>query len=103
MSYVAPLLISAALVAPFIGLQWANRREFQEDFPVVLFTFMTVHSLAIVFVLTPALRRLHAARSIGALGFGHWAGLLLGAVLVYAYTAVVMDQLPCFLGVPNCD
>lgn len=102
-AFVAPLLISATLVAPFIVLQWVNRRTFHEDFPFVLFTFMSLHSLFIALLLTPALRRLRAERTLRALKLGHWAGLLLGAFLVYAYADVVIDQLPCFLGVPNCD
>ena len=102
-SFVAALLISSTLVAPFIVLQWVNRRTFHEDFPFVLFTFMSLHSLFIVLLLTPALRRLRVEGSLGALKLGHWAGLLLCAVLAFAYVDVVIDQLPCFLGVPNCD
>ncbi len=101
--FVAPLLITAALVAPFIVLQWSNRRTIHEEFPFVLFTFMSLHSLFIVLSLTPVLRRLRAQGSLRALKLGHWAGLLLGAFLVFLYADVVMDQLPCFLGVPNCD
>jgi len=37
------------------------------------------------------------------LGLGHWTGLLLGVSLTFVYANVVIDQLPCFLGVPNCD
>jgi hypothetical protein len=99
----ASLLISATLVAPFVVLQLVNRRIFHEDFPLVLFTFMSLHSLFIVLLLTPALRRLRAESSLRALGIGHWFGLLLGIFLVFIYANVVIDQLPCFLGVPNCD
>jgi hypothetical protein len=88
---------------PFFVLQVVNRRAFHEELPFVLFTFMFAHALLIAFALTPTLRCLHAERSLGALRLGHWAGLLAGAVLVYAYAGVVSDQLPCFLGVPNCD
>lgn len=102
-SFGASLLICTSLVAPFIVLQLVNRRTFHEDFPYVLFTFMSLHSLFIVLLLTPALRRLQAERSLRALGPRHWAGLLLGVFLVYVYANVVIDQLPCFLGVPNCD
>jgi hypothetical protein len=102
-SFRALLLISATLVAPFIVLELVNRRTYHEDFPFVLFTFMSLHSLFIVLLLTPALRRLRAERSLRALGLGHWAGLLLGIFLVIVYANVVIDQLPCFLGVPNCD
>jgi len=102
-SFVTSLLISSTLVAPFIVLQWVNRRAFHEGFPFVLFTFMSLHALFIVLSLTPALRHLRAERSFRALKLGHWAGLLLGAFLGYVYANVVVDQLPCFLGVLNCD
>ncbi len=103
-SFLVPLLvISAALVVPFAVLEVVNRRAFQEAFPFLLFTFMSLHALLIALALTPALRCLQAARSLRALTPGHWAGLLLGAVLLYGFVAVVLDQLPCFLGVPNCD
>jgi drug/metabolite transporter (DMT)-like permease len=101
--FVASLLISATWVAPFIVLQWVNRKTFHEGFPFLLFTFMSLHSLFIVLLLTPALQRLRTERSLRALKPGHWAGLLLGVFLAYVYVNVVIDQLPCFLGVPNCD
>ena len=102
-SFVTSLLISSTLVAPFVVLQLVNRRSFQEEFPYVLFTFMSLHSLLIVLLLTPALRRLRAERKLRALQLGHWAGLALSAVLAFAYANLIIDQLPCFLGVPNCD
>ena len=102
-SFVTALLISSTLVAPFIVLQWVNRRVFHEDFPFVLFTFMSLHSLFIVLLLTPTLRRLRSERDLRALKLGHWTGLVLSTFLVIVYANVVLDQLPCFLGVPNCD
>jgi len=73
-SFLTSLLISSFLVAPFIVLS-----------------------------LTPALRRLRAERDFRALKLGHWAGLALSCFLMFVYANVVIDQLPCFLGVPNCD
>lgn len=102
-SFGASLLISAALVTPFVVLELINHRTFHEGFPYALFAFMWLHSLVIVLLLTPALRRLRAEKSFRALGLGHWTGVLLGVVLVFVYVNVVIDQLPCFLGVPNCD
>ncbi len=100
---VASLLISAIFVVPFVVLQLVNRRTFEENFPFMLFTFMSLNSLLVVLLLTPALRRFRAARSLRALKLTHWAGLLLGVFLGSVYAGVVIDQLPCFLGVPNCD
>jgi len=74
-----------------------------EEFPFALFTFMLLHSLLIVLSLTPALRNIRAQRSLRSMTLGHWAGLVLGIVLTYAYADVVVDQFPCFLGRPNCD
>ena len=102
-SFVSSLLVSATLVAPFIVLQWVNRRTLREDFPFVLFTFMSLNALFIVLSLTPALRHLRAERSLRGLKPGPRAGLILGALLGLAFANLVIDQLPCFLGVPNCD
>jgi len=102
-SFGTSLLISSTLVAPFIVLQLVNRRAFHEELPFVLFTFMSLHSLLIVLLVTPALRCLRSERRLRALTLGHWAGLALSAFLTVAYVNVVIDQLPCFLGVPNCD
>jgi hypothetical protein len=102
-SLAAPLAVSAALVAPFIVLEWANRRTAAEAFPVGLFLLMSLHALVIVLSVTPALRRFHAEKSLNTLTAGHWAGLLLGVLLGLVYALMVLDQLPCFLGVPNCD
>ena len=102
-SFGASLLMSATLVAPFIVMQSVNRSTPGEELPFALFTFMSLNALLIVLLLTPPLRHLQAERSLRALGFAHWAGLSLGIVLVFVYANVVVDQLPCFLGVPNCD
>lgn len=102
-SFAASLGLSAVLVVPLFVLEWWNRREFHEEFPLELFTFMSVHSLLIVLSAAPAVRRLRSERDLRALAFGHWAGLVLSAFLAFVYVGVVVDQLPCFLGVPNCD
>jgi hypothetical protein len=102
-SLVTSLLISSTLVVPFVVLQVVNRRAFPEAFPFVLFIFMSLHSLLIVLSLMPALRRFRSARKLSALTLGHWAGLVVSVILVLIYANVIIDQLPCFLGVPNCD
>lgn len=102
-SVVVPSLVSIALVAPFIAFQLINRRAFHKGFPFLLFAFMFLHSLLIVVSVTPALRRLRMERSLRTLGPGHWLGLLLGVFLIAVYANVIIDQLPCFFGVPNCD
>jgi hypothetical protein len=102
-TFVVPLLVSASLVAPFIILEWVNRSATAPEFPVALFVFMALHSLLMVFALAPTVRRVLAARSITELTPAHWGGILFGALLIVLYAAAIIDQWPCFMGVPNCD
>lgn len=97
------LFAGVVLVAPFAVLELVNRRAYHEEFPFTLFALMSLHSLLIVLLLTVALRRLRTDGSLRALGPGHWAGIFFGVLLIVVYANVVMDQFPCFLGVPNCD
>lgn len=97
------LLISSVLVVPFLVLEWVNRRASFSELPLGLFAYMAVHALLIVLLLTPPLRGLVTNARLRALNPGHWAGLVLGSVLAVAYVGLLIDQFPCFLGVPNCD
>lgn len=100
---ITALLLGSILVAPFIVLELLSRRTFHEAFPLLLFTFMSVHALSIGLLLTPPLLRLQANRNLRTLRMGYWVLLLLAVFLGYVYVNVVIDQLPCFLGVPICD
>ena len=97
------LLVSAALVAPFMVLEWVNRTPVSPEFPIALFVFMSLHASLMVFALTPALRRFRIERTIAGLNPRHWGGLVVAVVLAVLYVFAVVDQWPCFLGAPNCD
>jgi len=100
---VVTLLASTALVVPFLALELIARRACAEEFPTVLFVFLSIHAFLIVVTLVPALRQLCAKRGISNLGPGGWAGLIIGLLLVLVYVNLLIDQWPCFIGVPNCD
>lgn len=97
-----PALVSSTLVLPFAILEVMNRRGFQEGFPVALFGLLWLLPFSFVLILTPIVRDLTARRSDLA------PRLLLprAALLIFIawfWVSVTADQLPCFLGVPNCD
>jgi hypothetical protein len=98
-----PAIISSALVLPFMILELVNRRGFHEDFPIVLFGLMWLLPVAFILILTPIVRNVRSGNGV-MLGP---MGLSLGAVfLIYIaclWVALILDQMPCFLGVPNCD
>ena len=98
-----PALIALALVLPFIFLEAINTRGYPQGFPVVLFAVLWLLSMAFVLVVMTIVRNARAGRGI----FASPATLLLGvaglALIASVWGSIVADQLPCFLGVPNCD
>ena len=85
---VVPAVAAFALVLPFVLLEAVNRGV-DRNFPVVLFALMWLLASAFVAILMrPSRWWLRAALLIPIAAF--WVGL-------------VVDQMPCFLGVPNCD
>lgn len=101
----AGFVLGAALVlvGPFALLEIINAPATWGGFPTLLFLFMLGHAAIMVWLLAPVVRRVFQARGLEALGALHWTGAAVGMVLACAFAGVVMDQMPCFMGVPNCD
>ena len=96
-------IISSALVVPFTTLELVNRWRYHEGFPFPLFALMWLCPFLFIIVLGPMLRIVTAGvRDKSAL-----LGLALkGALLcltAWLWIGLVLDQVPCFLGVPLCD
>lgn len=81
---VAPVA-GALVVLPFVVLELINRPP-QVPFPFALFGFMwLLGSLAILIAGRKAER------------------VALAAIIVLLLAVIAFDQMPCFLGAPNCD
>ena len=99
----SPALISFLLVLPFMILEMVNRRNFNEGFPFPLFIFMWV--LPVIFFLTgmPIVLSIRAGNRL----FGNPVILLIRVVVLsfiaWMWISVLTDQMPYFLGIPNCD
>jgi hypothetical protein len=93
-----PALSGLAAIVPFVLMELINRRAFHEGFPVTLFVTLWLLAFAIVALLRPVLSRAASITAAGITG-----RLLLTGLLAYAWGAILLDQLPCFLGIPNCD
>ena len=86
--FVVPVVVALGLVLPFVLLEAVNRGV-DRNFPVVLFALMWMLAAAFVAILMrPSRPLLRVVLLIPIAAF--WVGL-------------VVDQMPCFLGVPNCD
>jgi hypothetical protein len=98
-----PALISLLVVLPFMLLELASRREFHEAFPLALFALMWLLGLVFLLILMPLVRSLRA----GERGRLELAGVLVRVAMLgliaWLWVNILLDQLPCFLGVPFCD
>jgi hypothetical protein len=94
----SPAIISALLVLPFMILELVNTRNFNETFPIPLFGILWLLPTIFIFTLTPIGQNVRAGNSLALL---IRVALLLAIAILWG--GIVADQLPCFMGVPNCD
>ena len=97
---VAPVVLSACAVAPLLFLEVRNNVTSRRgaDY-VVLFGLLWVVSLAVGLTA----RRVARAVREGDLRYGTLVRMTVLVVLVGVWFSIVNDQMPCFLGTPNCD
>jgi hypothetical protein len=98
-----PAIVASLVVLPFVILEAINTRGFSEGFPLALFVVMWLLPAAFTAVLTPILRRLRAGGRVAAHPGALVPRVLLLILIAWFWLSLVIDQLPCFLGVPNCD
>ncbi|HVF47626.1 MAG TPA: hypothetical protein VNA17_08685 [Pyrinomonadaceae bacterium] len=98
----AATLGGLALTVPFLVLQLMNKPPL-ENIPVVLFVVLWLLSTIFIATLLPIVKGL---RSEGGMRTHPAAIILSGIVLIIVtamWSGIIVDQMPCFLGVPNCD
>ncbi|MCA1590746.1 MAG: hypothetical protein LC730_01190 [Acidobacteria bacterium] len=99
----AATLAGLLLVVPFIILQAVNRKDMHESFPFALFVVMWLLATLFTAILIPIARILFSKNSFKL----HPAALTLGfsvlLIIALMLGGLLVDQMPCFLGVPNCD
>jgi hypothetical protein len=93
-------IIGTLVVLPFMLLELFNRRNFSAEFPFPLFLVMWLLSASFVFVVTPPVR--NRAQRVNE-GVRVLPRVVLVAAIAWMWLGLVADQMPCFLGVPNCD
>ena len=98
-----PAIISSLLLLPLLILELINQPGFQEAFPIYLFVILWLLPVIFTFTLISLMYNLRGGQSIkdNLTGF-----LLKVAIIILAaglWVAIILDQMPCFLGIPNCD
>jgi hypothetical protein len=102
-SMKAPALISTLLVLPFLILELVNHHGFNEGFPAALFALLWLLPLAFILLLLPIVRQRSPGPKTSANRLRLWSRIAVMGFIVWAWVSLVVDQMPCFLGIPNCD
>ena len=97
-----PFLVSFLLVIPLMAMEYINRRGFGEEFPVALFVTLWMLPLLFMLLLMPLVKNIRSGNKINVTPrlFAR-ASLLI--FIAWFCIMILIDQMPCFLGVPNCD
>lgn len=101
----AAALVGLILVLPFVILEALNNTITRQNAPglAVLFGLLWVLPTAFIVILMPIVRTARAGTSILANPLSLLFRVAFLSLIVMMWTGIVNDQLPCFLGVPNCD
>jgi hypothetical protein len=96
-------LTSSVLIAPLVLLELRYGTHNYSSFPYPVFAILWVLPPLFVFTIAPLIRPVRPGGSV----LAHPMTLLLRvavlALIGMLWTQLLTDQLPCFLGVPNCD
>lgn|SRR5574341_307099 len=98
-------LVSSILVLPLVILQSLNNSFTEQSAPglMVLFGLLWLLPTAFIVILAPIARTIRAGNSILANPVTLLFRVAFMAIIAMMWGAILIDQLPCFLGVPNCD
>jgi hypothetical protein len=80
-----------------------NRREFNEGFPFPLFIIMWLLPVIFILIGMPIVRNVRAGNSLMASPITLLIRVILLVLIAWFWVSLLVDQWPCFLGVPNCD
>ncbi len=96
-------IISFILVLPLMILELVNRRDLLGTFPIALFGFLWFLPTAFIVVLTPIMRNARAGKGVMASPVTVLFKVAFLIVIGWMLGSLMVDQIPCFMGVPNCD
>jgi hypothetical protein len=100
---IVATLLSTVLVAPLAYLQLHNAKQNPWQFPYPLFAILWLVPVAFIFTAAPLIRGVQAGQSVLERPGWFLARVVFLVLAAMFWAGLVNDQMPCFLGVPNCD
>ena len=98
-----PALVSFVLILPFMIMEVINRQNFNEGFPIVLFVILWLLPVPFLLTATPIVQNLRAGNNLLTSPVKLLLSVTFLVLIAIVWTGALIDQMPCFLGVPNCD
>lgn len=101
----AAALISLILVMPFAILESLNQTITRQNATglLVLFGLLWLLPAVCIIIFMPLARSLRAGRSLMANPINLLLRVALSALIIALWAGLLIDQMPCFMGAPNCD
>lgn len=98
-------IISFLLVLPFAIFESLSNTLTRQNAPglIVLFGLLWLLPMAFIVLFVPIMRKVRAGNSLLANPINLLCRVALLAFIVMMWGGILIDQLPCFMGVPNCD
>jgi hypothetical protein len=101
----APAFISFILVLPFALLEFSFNTVNKQNAPglTVLFGLLWLLPTAFIVILAPLVRNIRVGNNVMANPMALLLRVAFLTLIAMMWGGIIVDQLPCFLGVPNCD
>ncbi len=101
----AAALIGFILVLPFVLLEFLNQTVTRQNAPglILLFGFLWLLPTVFIVLLVPLVRTMRAGNSLLATPVSLVFRVVFMILIAWMWGGLLIDQMPCFLGVPNCD
>ena len=98
-------LISFLLVLPFAILEALNNTIDRQSALglVVLFGLLWLLPVVFILILVPTVRKVRVGNGVMADSLKLLLRVALLVAIAMMWGGILIDQMPCFLGVPNCD
>ena len=102
-SFRIPAMVSFILVIPFIIMEVVTTQDINAIFNAPLFGILWLLLMIFMLILLPIVRDVSAGNKLTAKPVILVFRVMLIILIALAWGGIVADQMPCFLGIPNCD
>jgi len=101
----SPAIISFLFMLPFAVLEFIFNTVTRQNVPglIVLFSSLWVLPLVFIAIIIPIVRDVRAGKSVLSNPVSLFLKVTFLVFVAFVWGSILIDQMPCFLGVPNCD